>query len=492
MALQQVHLRINDAATGQPTPVRLRVTDAAGNYYPPHGHPAAFATGVGEDVGGNLLLDGKRWAYIDGHCEISLPSGELTVEATKGPEYRPLRETVHLPAGKLALRFAIERWINLRESGWYAGDIRAHFVSPHAALLEAAAEDVAVVNLLARESPFLANDGQSYLAHANLLAFSGQRPSLESYGHLVAVNTLNTHPILGKLGLLNCHRVVYPLSFGGPDHTDDWSLADWCGQCHRKGGLVVWADAFNPRPGHFGEALACLVLGYIDAVELHPQDAGRMGMWTKFLRAGVRAGIVCGSAKDSNRSPLGAVRTYARLRSGEEFSYPTWIDAVRTARTSISTGPLLSLEVDGESETTLHLRPIGATRVQVRISAQSFEPVRGIELQVNGEIFAESEGSELIADVGMPNGGWLAARIPWRNQAAAFTSPHFVQVADMLPPIDPAAVSLLDCHLQRTRDWIVSEGRFANAASRERLLGTVDAARQRLSDRIKNASPKRR
>ena len=245
--LQQVHLRINDAATGRPTPVRLRVTDAAGNYYPPHGHPAEFATGKGEDVGGNLLLDGKAWAYIDGSCEIALPPGELRVEARKGPEYRPLRETVRLPAGKLTLRFAIERWSSLGQGPWFSGDIRAHFLDPHSALLEAAAEDLAVVNLLACETRMAANDGTTYMVCPNLHAFSGQRVCLEREGHVVAVNTLNHHPVLGTLGLLFCHRPVFPLSFGGSGHTDDWSLADWCGQCHRKNGLIFWANAFDPQ-----------------------------------------------------------------------------------------------------------------------------------------------------------------------------------------------------------------------------------------------------
>src|SRR5439155_20878290 len=51
MSLQTVHLRINDAATGQPTPVRLRVTDLGGTYYAPFGHSAEFPHGRGEAVG---------------------------------------------------------------------------------------------------------------------------------------------------------------------------------------------------------------------------------------------------------------------------------------------------------------------------------------------------------------------------------------------------------------------------------------------------------
>jgi hypothetical protein len=135
MSLQTVHLRVNDAATGRPTPVRLRVTDTAGAYYAPFGRAAEFAHGVNEDVGGNLLLGRDRWSYIDGTCEIAVPSGELIIEAGKGPEYRPLCERVNLVAGKMALRLAIERWTDLRAEGWYSGDTRAHFLTPHAALL---------------------------------------------------------------------------------------------------------------------------------------------------------------------------------------------------------------------------------------------------------------------------------------------------------------------------------------------------------------------
>src|SRR5262245_39448282 len=163
--MQQVHLRINDAATGQPTPVRLRITDAAGTYYAPFGRLTEFATGVNQDVGGNVQIGGKKWAYIDGACEILLPPGQLHIEITKGFEYKPLDETVTLQAGKRSLRFTIERWCDLRKEGWHSGDTRVHFLSPDAALLEGQAEDVTVVNVLAM---------QYERAIPNILSFSGQ------------------------------------------------------------------------------------------------------------------------------------------------------------------------------------------------------------------------------------------------------------------------------------------------------------------------------
>jgi hypothetical protein len=59
---------------------------------------------------------------------------------------------------------------------------------------------------------------------------------------------------------------VYPLSFGGPAGAEDWALADWCDQCHRKGGLVVWTRTWHEaRDFAFGEPLADLILGKVDA-----------------------------------------------------------------------------------------------------------------------------------------------------------------------------------------------------------------------------------
>src|SRR4051812_33570177 len=139
--LQQVHVRINDAGTGKPTPCRVRFTDADGKYYAPFGRLTEFATAYGVDVGGDVLVDGKKYAYIDGACEIALPPGKIMIEVHKGPEYTPLHVEHELITGKLSLRLTLERWINLRDEGWYSGDSRCHFLTPHAALFEGMAED---------------------------------------------------------------------------------------------------------------------------------------------------------------------------------------------------------------------------------------------------------------------------------------------------------------------------------------------------------------
>jgi hypothetical protein len=471
--LHTVHLRVTDAATGQPTPVRVRLTDAAGNYYPPLGRLARFATGRGQDVGGNLLLGAKQYAYIDGACEVPLPAGPIRAELWKGPEYRPQTVETQLAAGKLALRLSVERWTNLREQGWYSGDTRAHYLSPAAALLEAAAEDLAVVNVLAFEDRIEDQFGNLVAALPNILDFSGQKTALERPGHLVAVNTHNVHPVLGSLGLLNSHRVVHPLTFGGPDGADDWTLGDWCGQCHRKGGLVVWTRA---RGVPLGEPLADLILGRVDAFEVTSPDES-LSDWYDLLNCGFRVPLVGAGGKESNGVPLGAMRTYARLKAGEELTYKGWVEAVRRGETFVTDGPLLSFNVRRRSEQV----------VDARAEARGFTPFELLELIADGQVIARAAPSGepavavIEAEVSAEKYGWLAARSVGWQRTFAHTSPAYLTNC---PRADPAALTRFLGHLDKMLEWVAREARCPTEKHRAALAEVFTAARAELQRRI--------
>ena len=491
-----VHVRINDAATGKPTPVRVRFLDEAGNIHVPFGHLAEFATEPGSNVGGDVRIGAHRFSYIDGACEVRLPAGPITVEIHKGPEYSPLRRVLTLGPGQIALRLAVERWTDLRAEGWYSGDTRCYFLSPHAALLEGAAEDVAVVNLLAVQTA-----GQPSLgvpeAVSNLLAFSGTKPCLESPGHLVAVNTLNVHPILGSVALLDSHRPVFPLRFGAPDGFDDWSVADWCDQCHRKRGLVVWPDLPRLTPASpQGEALAALLLGKIDAFEISffddPEPAV-LGDWYRLLDCGLRVPLAGGSGKHSNRIALGAVRTYARLADGQPFGYATWIDAVKAGRTFVTNGPLLALTADGFGPGSVLLIPPEGRRIPVRIEARGTAGFDRVELLLNGSIAAAREASGnrqaalLEVELAPTENAWLAARCWGRDRLPdgqcvyAHTSPIYLRTEG--PPRSPAPASTapLLAVLDRTLAWVEQQARCETEQQRAHLIEVLRAGRTRLT-----------
>jgi hypothetical protein len=543
MSLQQVHLRINDAATGQPTPVRLRITDSDGTYYAPYGRLTEFATGMNQDVGGNVQIGGKNWAYIDGACEILLPPGTLHIEVTKGPEYKPIRENIELLAGKMALRLTIERWSDVRKQGWYSGDTRVHFLSPDAALLEGQAEDVAVVNLLAVDTGLDAQSVDELLkidpapetwsrfqalveraiqgvltaeetaelriytdvgalfmrikerwgrrqrprAISEITSFSGQTFARHTDQYGVAVNTLNRHRCLGSLGLLHCHRVVYPLAVGGHESDDAWTLHDWCGQCHRKNGLVVWIDPLGPNcPFSYGEPLADLILGEIDAFELVQWDSlppRDVSTYQNLCDAELVMPLVAASAKGSNREHIGRLQTYAYLSPEESFTYTNWIEAVRTGRTFVSNGPLLHFTIDGIVPTTTMTVSSGHTTLHIRAAAKSWMAFEHLEILWNGEVCAESciepgqpSHGVLEHELTVGRSGYLTVRCYGKNMFA-HSSAVAVRRADAPGWAKPTAVQCLLDELDAMLRW-------AKETTQVRLCRVLEEARTTLAKKL--------
>ena len=492
--MMTVHLRINDAATGQPMPVRLRITGPDGEYFAPFGRLAEFATGKNEDVGGNLWLNRERWCSIDGACEIQLPSGvPLRIQALKGPELTPLDETVTLGPGQMALRFAVARWSNVREQGWHPGDTRVHFTTPHTAALDAASEDVGVVNLLACEQRIPGLDGHTYPTQTNLTAFSGQSLALQTDSTLVAVNTLNIHPVLGRVALLHSHRVVYPLSFGGADHSDDWSVSDWCDQCHRKNGLTVWVEPFEPEAGILGgEALVALINGKIDAIEYdgHTRKQPLIPWWYRLLNTGFAVPLVAGSGKDRNTIAIGSPRTYACI-SNEPLTYTNWINAVRAGRCFVTNGPMMTFHVDDAQPGGRINLSNPEQSLKIRASAESLFRFDKLEVVANGEVIATAPSAAragrwdatLELEYAAVQSGWLAARcsgpaglLAPKQPLFAHTSPVYVTVANRPQALRPLPVQLLRQAVEATRNWIDEHGRFADEKAKAKLLRYCEEA----------------
>ena len=482
-----VHVRVNDSDTGRPTAVRIRIAgpEGEGQYYPPLGHAVDFPVGRNEDVGGHVYLNGQHHVYIDGGCEIPLPTGVLLeVEISKGPNYTPIRETITLGAGQLTLRYAVRKWTDESWNEIVHADSRSHFLSSHAAKLEAEAEGLELVNLLATVQDYPSTDGHMYRVTPNLSAFSGQSPSIEG----VYVNTFHVHPALGRMSLLNCHRPVFPLTFGHMDETDDWSLADWCDQCHRKKGLVVWCDAYRQEAGlPGGDALIDAVLGKIDAIEMdaHARSTSFLPQWYRLLNGGIRLPLVGGSGKDSNRIALGGVRTLTP--AGASRTYAEWIEAVRTGRTIATNGPLLRWAIDGQLFAT-NITSIDDQPVRFKAELASSEPIERFEIIANGLVIASSSADHIEVEHRLPEGGWLAARC-WSTAKSrlyrhvpifAHSSPVWVNA----PRRQPTAVASLKREIEGVRQWIETTGRFTNATRKEHLLSLCDAAERKLSEQL--------
>src|SRR5205823_6125158 len=88
---------------------------------------------------------------VDGTFQVELPLGEVYVEMAKGFEYGAVRRRVTIAPGQRQLDLEIPRQIDLRSQGWVTADTHVHFLSPSTAVLEAQAEGLNLINLLAAQ-----------------------------------------------------------------------------------------------------------------------------------------------------------------------------------------------------------------------------------------------------------------------------------------------------------------------------------------------------
>jgi len=470
---QAVHVRVNDAATGKPTPVRVRFTDEAGTYYAPLGRLTEFSQDPGIDVGGNTLIDDEAWAYVDGAFEILLPPGRIRVQVAKGPEYRLLDDWHVVQAGRLSMRLTIERFIDMRAQGWFSGDVATYNLTPHAALLEAAGEDVALLQLLVVERRI-----ENRHSLANICAFSGQEPALANPPHAVIVNSKNQSD-LGDLVLLHAHRPIFPLSFRSA--TDSWILEDWCDQCHRKGGLVIadhWLECWRGEAPE--EMLAEIVRGKIDALLAFDRES--LGFWYEFLNAGLRIPLAAGSRKDSNCEVVGKQRVYAYV--GNEILAPgnrDWIEAVRRGRSFVTNGPLMLVRFDEFFPGDSVLVERAKLGLNMEVVVRSAEGFHDAEIVFNGEVvdrFAADQPRSVVSlTAGI--GGWLAARYVSPDGALwAHTNPIYVEGNEW--PQRAGARARLTARLDRNLRWAREPGNVADDRAREHLIQVLVEAKNAL------------
>src|SRR5690606_15098260 len=122
---------------------------------------------------------------------------------------------------------------------------------------------------------------------------------------------------------------------------------------------------------------------------------------------------VGGTDKMSADTAVGTVRTYARLRPDEPFSYEAWMEAVRRAETFVTYGPLLDFAVDGRPMGSRLSLPPGGGALDVTWEVASVTvPVSRVELIVNGEIresqAVDPQGGAGAWRVRLEQSAWLA------------------------------------------------------------------------------------
>ncbi len=488
-----LHVTVEDASTGRPTPARVHFRAPDGRYLPPYGHRHEVNDNWFEDYGADLKLGHTQYAYVDGTFQIELPVGEVYVEVAKGFEYQPVRQRVTVAPGQRELKLRLERPINLRAGGWITADTHVHFISPQTAWLEAQGEGVNLVNLLASQWGDL---------FTNVGDLTGAPSGVSRDDTMIWVGTENRQHLLGHMSLLGTKgSSVFPMCASGPGESylgdPTWTcLAEWADRCREQEGVVVLPHFPSP----YCEAVADLILGKVDGVEIRyfsPNlDNFQMGEWYRFLNCGYRVAAVGGTDKMWAGMPVGGVRTYADLR-GDEFTFENWGKAVRAGRTFTTSGPIVGLTVEGRAVGDEIRLPAGGGTLGVEAWAESVLPFHTLQVVINGQVVA-SEACEagarrltLKANFRLEGSSWVAARCVsqyqvwhgWPIHIAAHTSPVYVVAGDQVQFSLPDATFMMTM-LDGGMAWLDTLSIPADPERQARIRGIFQQAKEALHQRL--------
>ena len=450
--------------TGNPTPARVTVYGPDGRGYTPRG-------------GFHRVLTPTETHYFrtTGSFELEVPTGPVTLQVRKGLEYRPIYHNVEVSTGgNPELTLQLDRLIDSRDLGWFAGDTHVHdlhqgrYGLTHEDFFnDIASEDLRVAIAL------IHMDGTRLMGRWDDLT---GRPHPLSTGEHILQYAQEFRGSFGHVGLAGIDHFITPL-IGGAANTPfaaDLLNADYLDAAREMGGTGGFMHPFNgpvdtPESVSWSEIPIDAALGagdFYDVICFWYDELDNAEIYYRLLNAGFRLAATGGTDNFSDvwRDPgPGASRTYVRMEvpgdgssraGGEEAAdgggevaggdgeaagggggaadgnreaagAPTdaaltvepWLEAVRERRTFATNGPLLFLTVDG-------VAPGGEIRVPeggggerlVVVEVASITPLTTVEIIVNGtvvETFDAADQDERLrfeTRVRTDEGGWVAAR----------------------------------------------------------------------------------
>ena len=415
---------ILDEATGEPTPVRVRLTDANGVGVPlPEAAigvmygPNDVASGYGSQRDGSF--------YVDGAFRVELEPGTYRLTLSKGNEYLSQQHEIRLePDGDLSQTFRMDRWINMPERGWFSADDHIHIRrSPREnplILTWIAAEDIHVGALL-QMGDFWATyfaqyawgqDGV-YQVEEYFLTSGQEEPRTHEIGHTIS---------LGADALVRFQGEYY--------HYD--RVFD---RVHELGGLTGYAHKAVAFHGYRGMTLDVL-RNKVDFLEILQFGSMNTEHYYHFLDLGFKLTATAGSDFPWG-SPIGAERFYTYVV--DDFTFDNWRASFHAGHTFVTNGPIIELKVNGAIPGDGLDVASGTT---LSITARAFGhaeqvPLSDLEIVAHGKVLKrvtrEEPGqstSQLVIEMELPAeyGVWIAARTKASANQVAHTTPVYVSV----------------------------------------------------------------
>ncbi len=388
-------------------------------------------------------LAGWYWC-VPGRFAMAIPEGRWQVHVLRGPEWKPVRDTVEVSAGLTTRRqIRLERWTDMTARGWYSGDdhVHARIMSDDDAdrlLTWAEAADVHVVSVLRMGNLLRTFYEQRGFGPAfrtqrgTRVLVPGQEDPRFNLGHAIGLNL--TAPVRDTGRYLDTSWVADQIHAQGGLY----------GHAHVSSGLfAVHYDMTVMAPegkADFGEILQSGILG--------------TDLYFEFLNLGFRLAASAGSDTPYNSS-LGDSRVYAWI-GDQPFSAGAWFDALKNGHTFVSNGPMVEFTVDGKMPgDAITVTTSSPLRAKARAwGLRGYSAPATLEILRFGDAVkvarpATTGTTELNLDTELDPGFgcWIAARVTGGDGSAALTTPVYVTRAGFRPWDATRAPRLLEKRL---------------------------------------------
>ncbi|HEU5170210.1 MAG TPA: CehA/McbA family metallohydrolase [Gemmatimonadales bacterium] len=429
----------------------------------------------------------SAYFHARGAARLTVPAGEISIEVSRGPEYRVARQRVRVAAGRTTpVRLALERLDDLAARGWWSGDLHVHMnygghyrATPATLRAQAEAEDLHVV-----ENLIVNKEGRV----PDVAYFTGGRPDpVSTPGRLILHGEEFHTSFWGHTGLLGLREHLLLPTYAAYQRTAAASPqptnANVFDLAHAQGALAGYVHPFDAypdpaAPDPLTHALPVdVALGKVDYVEVvgFSDHLASARVWYQLLNCGFRLPAGAGTDAMTNfaslRGPLGTTRVY--VRTGGPLTAERFHAGLRAGRTMATNGPLVSLTLGGRAAGDEIRLPAGPHRLRVRATLRSYVPVDHFELIGNGEVVTafplrgDRDRAAIDTVIRVERSGWYAVRA-WADRAThpvldlypfGTTGPVYVTVggAPIRSPVDArhflAWIDHIDSAARGRSDW---------------------------------------
>lgn len=527
----ELRLRVLSAETRQPVACTVTIVDAAGR-----------TVTEGEGLRGGFRSSGV--------VTRQLPPGRTRIRITRGPEVKAVEKEIELRAGQPnAIEVMLERQVDLRRRGWFAGDSHDHMIHGERTIavdfdqvaLAARAEDLQYLSLaqtwqldnptperleaeLARRSTpdclltwnleepknYYKGDAGRCLGHCWTLGMRGRTPAgADVIRMLLEASAGDYESQKPSFAIFESHALVH--AQGGTvfyTHPARWWTGSW-------GGEGGYPKQEKMRISNMAVELPLDVLAgpTFDGLDVitgggeFEANQKAFQLWAMLLNHGYRLAPTASSDACFDR-PGGAVPGTARVYTfvEGEFSLAAVARATAQGRTFATTGPLVVVSVDKQppgSSLAADGRPH-----EMRIEAWSCGAAAGglkrVEILRNGEPFQQCplDGQKTSFQTNLrlseSKTSWYCVRVFGANEQRqrAISGAFYFDEKPWRPPQPVPAtvrVRVIEDGSGRALDATLTEVRYAGTqpepGAKHRLSGGADTVIIPATSRLRAEAP---